>query len=38
MIAGRESELGIFFNDDFDSAARLAVDLAKQNKAKQASQ
>jgi hypothetical protein len=32
MIVGREEELGIYFNDDFDSAAQYVVGLAtKQN-------
>lgn len=29
MIKPREKELGIFFDDDFDSAARLVVDVAQ---------
>ena len=29
MIVGREEELGIYFNDDFDTAASYVVDLAK---------
>ena len=28
MIAGKETELGIHFDDDFDSAARTVVDVA----------
>jgi len=28
MIKPREKELGIFFNDDFDSAAKHVVDIA----------
>jgi hypothetical protein len=28
MIKPLEKELGIFFDDDFDSAARLVVDVA----------
>jgi succinyl-CoA synthetase beta subunit len=28
MIKPLEKELGIFFDDDFDSAARLVVDIA----------
>jgi succinyl-CoA synthetase beta subunit len=29
MIKPREKELGVFFDDDFDSAARLVVDIAQ---------
>jgi succinyl-CoA synthetase beta subunit len=29
LIKGKEESLGIHFTDDFDYAARLAVDLAK---------
>jgi len=29
MIKPREKELGIFFDDNFDSAARLVVDVAQ---------
>ena len=29
MIKGREKELGIYYEDDFDSAARLVVDIAQ---------
>jgi len=28
MIKPREKELGIFFDDDFDSAARQVVEIA----------
>ena len=28
MILGREKELGIFFDEDFDRAAKLAVEKA----------
>lgn len=28
MIKPKEKELGIFFDDDFDSAARKVVDIA----------
>ncbi len=28
MIEGREKELGIFFDDNFDEAARKVVDIA----------
>lgn len=31
MIKPREKELGIYFDDDFDSAARLVVDVALKN-------
>lgn len=30
MIKPREKELGIFFDDNFDSAARLVVDIAQE--------
>ncbi len=30
MIAGREKELNIFFDDDFDQAARKVVDIASE--------
>jgi succinyl-CoA synthetase beta subunit len=30
LIKGKEQELGIHFTDDFDFAARKAVELAKQ--------
>jgi hypothetical protein len=29
MIKPREKELGIYFDDDFDSAARQVVDIAQ---------
>jgi len=29
MILPKEKELGLYFNDDFDSAAQQAVALAK---------
>jgi hypothetical protein len=29
MISGREKELGVYYNEDFDSAAKQAVDIAK---------
>ena len=29
IIQGKEKELGIYFDDDFDSAARLVVDIAE---------
>lgn len=32
MIKPREKELGIFFDDDFDSAARKVVDVAQKQK------
>ncbi len=31
LIKPREKELGIYFDDDFDSAARLVVDIAKRS-------
>jgi len=31
MIKPKEKELGLFFDDDFDSAARLVVDIAYQH-------
>jgi hypothetical protein len=34
MIKPREKELGIFFDDDFDSAAQRVVEVAKQHQAK----
>ena len=30
MIAGREKELGIYFNDDFDTAAQQVVKIASE--------
>jgi hypothetical protein len=32
MIKPREKELGIFFDPDFDSAARRVVDIAEKKK------
>jgi len=29
LIKPREKELGIFFDDNFDSAARMVVDVAQ---------
>lgn len=34
MIKPYEKELGIYFNDDFDSAAQQAVKLAEETKQK----
>lgn len=31
MISGKEEELGIYYNSDFDSAAQQVVKVAKQN-------
>jgi succinyl-CoA synthetase beta subunit len=31
MIKGREKELGIYFEDDFDSAAQYVVKVAKRS-------
>lgn len=31
MIAGKEKDLGIFYNEDFDSAAKLVCQVAKGN-------
>ena len=31
MIKGREKELGIYFDDDFDSAAQYVVKVAKRS-------
>lgn len=38
MIKPLEKELGIFFDDNFDSAARRVVEVAKQRQAQGASQ
>lgn len=32
MIKPREKELGIYFDDDFDNAARLVVDIAQKQR------
>jgi succinyl-CoA synthetase beta subunit len=31
MIAGKEKELGIYYNEDFDSAAQMVVKVAKEH-------
>lgn len=32
LIAGKEKELGIYYNEDFDSAAQMVVQVAKEHK------
>jgi succinyl-CoA synthetase beta subunit len=32
MIAGKEEELGVYYNSDFDSAAQQVVQVAKDSK------
>jgi len=34
MIQGKEQELGIYFDDNFDSAARKVVDVAQKQQFK----
>lgn len=31
LISGKEKELGIYYNEDFDSAAQLVVEVAKKH-------
>ena len=35
MIKPREKELGIYFEEDFDVASRLAVEIAQKEKYKE---
>jgi succinyl-CoA synthetase beta subunit len=31
LISGKEKELGIYYNEDFDSAAQLVVEVVKKH-------
>jgi hypothetical protein len=35
MIKPREKELGIYFEEEFDAASRLAVEIAQREKYKE---